>query len=105
MNWLEIENTAVKWENTVLISTVLYLEGRPFFSRYQYEYCKSNTTLDKIVVNCFNAFDLPYKKNKRPEEATIDCFDSFEVRKSFTARKYIFSLSTFAWIYQQFVLY
>ena len=71
------------------------MEGKTFFSNYEYR-CRSNTTLDKIVVNCINENDLPYKKTKRPEEATIDCFDSFEVTKSLIARKYVFSFSTFA---------
>ena len=80
MNWLDIENNAVKWENTVLIFTDLLLEGGPIFSYTSYQ-CHSNTTLDKIVVSCINTTDFPYKKFKRPEETTIDCYYSFEVIK------------------------
>ena len=83
MNWLDIENTAEKWENTVLISIGFYFEGRPIFSEYEYR-CHSNTALDKIVVNCKNLGDLPHKKIKRPEEATKDCYNSFQVTKGFT---------------------
>ena len=75
------------------------LRRKTFFSRYEYQYCESNTILDKIVVNCINESDLPYKKNKRPEEATIDCFDSFEVTKIFTARKFMCSSSTLAYVW------
>ena len=65
-----------------VISTGLYLEGRPIFSQYQY-LCESNTIGDKVVVNCTGKADQNYEIIQRADDATVDCFAPYQVTKSF----------------------